>query len=246
MLDLDKEKLLSLILGLSLLIAGVLVLFFVFSYASGIIDDPQAKLNSLVEEETTGPTASFQWFSSNTTVEFYDFSSKGDSDIVAYNWDFGDGESSSQVSPTHEYDSYNNYTVTLTVEDENGESDELKTRVSTQEGGDSGQALKGFDLGILNIGNTFKRIVVVVLLIGALTVLVLIGGKILLTGARLIRPTSENLKIRSKEGVVLEVNSSKEKNKTDVKKIEKEKIKPEKSGSDKEKEINDFFEKNQR
>jgi PKD repeat protein len=250
----DKEKYFSLILGLSLLIAGLVVLFFVFSYASGIVDDPQGKLNELTPNAVEGPTASLQWYSVNNTVEFYDFSTKGDAEIVSYNWDFGDGGSSDKISPTHEYDGYGNYTVTLTVEDSNGETDSVKTKVSTQRGVDSGQALKGFDLSVLNLGDNFERIVIVGLLIGGLAILVLIGGKIMFTGARLIRPTSENLKIKSKNGVVLDVTSSDDKKKKTVKKVDepkavrkkeentKEEVKQEKTSDDKEKEMNDFFE----
>ena len=36
---------------------------------------------------------------------------------VIYNWDFGDGNESSEESPTHTYDNVGNYTVTLSVSD---------------------------------------------------------------------------------------------------------------------------------
>lgn len=248
MLSLDKERFLSLILGLSLLIAGLIILFFVFSYASGIVEDPEAKLNSFVPEHINGPTASLHWFSKNTTVEFFDFSTKGDADIVLHTWDFGDGSTSNIISPTHTYDEHSDYTVTLTVEDANGESDSVKTKVSTQVGVDSGQALKGFDLSILNLGNTFHNIIIVMFFLGALAIIVLIGGKILLTGARLIRPTTENLKIKSKNGVVLDVTPHEsDKNKENF--SENNMINNSnntKTNIDKDKEINEFFEKNQK
>lgn len=241
---LDREKQLSIIVGVVLLIVGVFVLSTVFSYASGIINDPQGKLNEFVDEKQSGPTASFQWYSSNETVEFYDYSSEGDTDIVYYRWDFGDGRFVvNETSPIHNYKNYGNYTVTLTVEDENGENDSIKTKVSTQKGSDSGQALKGFDVSILELGGTLRNMLVVGLLIGGLAILVLIGGKILLTGARLIRPTSETLKVKSKNGVVLDVTSEKEKKKSENV-SEKDKTRKEEKSSDKEeidKEINDFL-----
>ena len=40
-----------------------------------------------------------------------------------YDWDFGDGGSSSKKNPTYYYASYGNYTVTLTVTDRAGDID---------------------------------------------------------------------------------------------------------------------------
>jgi PKD repeat protein len=37
---------------------------------------------------------------------------------IVYNWDFGDGTSSSDETPTHEYSFPGRYTVTLTVWDD--------------------------------------------------------------------------------------------------------------------------------
>ena len=37
----------------------------------------------------------------------------------SYHWDFGDDETSEEQNPTHEYDTAGNYTITLTVTDDN-------------------------------------------------------------------------------------------------------------------------------
>ena len=54
------------------------------------------------------------------------FSSVGSNDpdgsISSYSWNFGDGQSSTQANPSHAYSSAANYTVTLTVTDNNGAS----------------------------------------------------------------------------------------------------------------------------
>jgi internalin A len=50
-------------------------------------------------------------------------SSDEDGSIVSYAWDFGDGESGTGVDPSHPYDSAGEYTVTLTVTDNDGLSD---------------------------------------------------------------------------------------------------------------------------
>jgi len=50
-------------------------------------------------------------------------SSDPDGTVVAYDWDFGDGNTGTGVSPTHSYSSVGSYTVTLTVTDDSGLSD---------------------------------------------------------------------------------------------------------------------------
>ena len=43
--------------------------------------------------------------------------------IVSYEWDFGDTNSGTGVSPTHTYTAAGNYTATLTVTDDGGKTD---------------------------------------------------------------------------------------------------------------------------
>lgn len=59
------------------------------------------------------------------TVNFTDQSTEGDTTIVSWLWDFGDGSTSTQVSPSHTYTNPGVYTITLLVRDANGCSDEL-------------------------------------------------------------------------------------------------------------------------
>lgn len=67
------------------------------------------------------PTASFTSTKSGDAYTF-DASGSNDSDgeIVNYNWDFGDGSTSTEKSVTHQYSSPDNYPVTLTVTDNSG------------------------------------------------------------------------------------------------------------------------------
>jgi len=44
-------------------------------------------------------------------------SSDSDGEVAQYTWDFGDGSTGSEISPTHAYTEAGQYTVTLTVED---------------------------------------------------------------------------------------------------------------------------------
>ena len=54
------------------------------------------------------------------TVTFSDMSSEGSSQIVEYDWSFGDGGESTEQNPTYVYEEGGMYTVSLTVTDEYG------------------------------------------------------------------------------------------------------------------------------
>jgi outer membrane protein assembly factor BamB len=56
----------------------------------------------------------------NEPVQFKGKASGGYSPYVSYHWSFGDGGSSNEQNPTHTYTSAENYTVTLTVTDNTG------------------------------------------------------------------------------------------------------------------------------
>jgi len=55
------------------------------------------------------------------TVAFYDNSTSNDG-IVAWEWDFGDGDTSNDQNPTHTYTEAGTYTVKLTVTEEDGDT----------------------------------------------------------------------------------------------------------------------------
>ena len=70
------------------------------------------------------PTAAFTYTPVspvvNQTVTFTDASTDTDGNIVAWNWNFGDGGISTLRNPTHQYTNGGTYTVTLTVTDDDG------------------------------------------------------------------------------------------------------------------------------
>ena len=66
------------------------------------------------------PIANFDFDVNVREVEFTDRSTDADGTIASWEWDFGDGETSSDQSPTHEYAAAGTYTVTLTVTDDEG------------------------------------------------------------------------------------------------------------------------------
>lgn len=73
----------------------------------------------------------------NETVSF-DGSGSSDSDgsIVGYNWDFGDGTTATGQTVSHSYDRAGEYTVSLTVSDDDGASatDRVTITVETESG----------------------------------------------------------------------------------------------------------------
>ncbi len=61
-------------------------------------------------------------------VRFIDLSTSGTAPVTQWEWDFGDGETSTEASPIHQYNSAGSYTVKLKVRTEGGlESESIKT-----------------------------------------------------------------------------------------------------------------------
>jgi len=59
------------------------------------------------------------------TVQFTDASGDPDGSIVSWTWEFGDGGSSTEKNPTHQYANPGTFTVKLTVTDNNGATDTI-------------------------------------------------------------------------------------------------------------------------
>jgi hypothetical protein len=69
------------------------------------------------------PVAQFRWFADGAGgVVFDDVSIDRDGRVVTWRWDFGDGTSSAEAQPTHIYPAPGDYSVTLTVTDDSGQS----------------------------------------------------------------------------------------------------------------------------
>ena len=79
------------------------------------------------------PVADFTWEPANPTtqsiIQFTDLSSDPIGSIVNWTWAFGDGTSSYQQHPTHQYDTPGIYTVGLSVRDDEGLNDSVSKDV---------------------------------------------------------------------------------------------------------------------
>ncbi|TNE62774.1 MAG: PKD domain-containing protein [Bacteroidetes bacterium] len=77
-----------------------------------IVSNPAGIDTSFVSQAVLGPPATnFTWSANGPTVTFTNTTVNGQS----YLWDFGDGNTSTEVSPEHTYAAPGDYTVTLTV-----------------------------------------------------------------------------------------------------------------------------------
>ncbi|MDO3381614.1 glycosyl hydrolase family 18 protein [Gilvimarinus algae] len=73
-------------------------------------------------------------------------SSDPDGSIVSYDWNFGDGATSTLANPSHSYSADGNYTITLTVTDDEGATDSAVTsaRIGNTNVGTGGDKVVGY------------------------------------------------------------------------------------------------------
>ena len=97
------------------------------------------------KQNNLAPKAKANGSYSGTVGVAINFSSAGSNDpdgsIVAYLWEFGDGESSDLANPSHAYASAGKYRVKLTVTDNSGDTDTDTTEAEVKDGGGGGANL---------------------------------------------------------------------------------------------------------
>jgi plastocyanin len=76
-------------------------------------------------------TANFTFQTQGLTVQFTDLSTTTGSPIVSWDWDFDDGDVSSQQNPLHTFPDIDNYNVTLTITTANGCSNSITISVQS-------------------------------------------------------------------------------------------------------------------
>jgi len=82
-------------------------------YVIPTINEPPAPTNN-------PPTADYSFAVNRKKASFTDNSSETDGTIVSWFWSFGDGSTSTERNPKHRYVKFRNYSVILTVTDDNG------------------------------------------------------------------------------------------------------------------------------
>lgn len=86
--------------------------------------------------KTVTPHASFSYFPSNPTtedvVQFYDVSTDLDGTINTWSWTFGDGTTSIEQNPTHQYSTSGTFTVTLEILDSDDATDSISKTILIQ------------------------------------------------------------------------------------------------------------------
>ena len=86
------------------------------------------------------PAADFEWepvSDDGATIAFTDYSEVNEGTIVSWQWDFADGSGSTERNPTHTF-APGQYTVALTVTDDQGRTDTINRTVYIDEPVDTG------------------------------------------------------------------------------------------------------------
>jgi PKD repeat protein len=100
-------------------------------------DDTETKTNYIAVSDT-GPTAAFSAVPSSgnepLTVNFTDASTSYDG-ITSWQWDFGDGGTSTQQNPTHTYTQNGAYTVSLVVREADADADTETKNITVSDTG---------------------------------------------------------------------------------------------------------------
>lgn len=132
----------------------LMVMFVSSLLLSSCSEDDTIPLEEEQEEILVDPEANFTLptdIFAGEEINFTDLSVDSDGSIESYDWDFGDGNSSTEANPTHIYATEGNYNVSLSVTDNDGLTD-TETRAITV------QAVTGttglFDQTINHEGNT--------------------------------------------------------------------------------------------
>ncbi len=108
-------------------------------YRGWYIDDVKVTADSS-GGDNSAPSAGFSFAptdpTTGETVQFTETSEDADGTIASYSWDFGDGSSSTEASPSHTFSLSGTYTIGLTVTDNDGAEDSTSEEITVQSDND--------------------------------------------------------------------------------------------------------------
>lgn len=100
---------------------------------NGTVNTWSLLITGIGEVGPAAPNADFSYEGSGLSVTFTNESTDVNNDIVSYSWDFGDGASSTEESPSHTYAATGVYEVTLLVTDAEGQTDTITKDVAVSD-----------------------------------------------------------------------------------------------------------------
>jgi len=127
-------------------------------YVTLVVTDDDGNQDSVTRKvtiENLPPAADFAASEEDVEVgeeiRFTDRTTDPEDKTLVYAWDFGDGSTSSQQNPGHEYNQAGSYTVELTVTDDEGETD-ITTLVLSVHEPETRRGIPGFPLASIAFG----------------------------------------------------------------------------------------------
>ena len=108
-----------------------------------------------VSDGNSSPTAAFTPSCTELACAFTDGSSDGDGTVVAWEWSFGDGETSDLASPSYVYAAPGTYTVSLRVTDDGGATTSTSKQVTVSLPVANAPPIAGFTSSCAGLACTF-------------------------------------------------------------------------------------------
>ena len=99
----------------------------------GSTDVSSQNVTVATEVENQAPTANFTFTTNELEATLTDTSSDSDGSIDSWSWDFDDGNTSTVQSPLHVFSSAGTYSVSLTVTDDQGSTNESTQDITVSE-----------------------------------------------------------------------------------------------------------------